>query len=91
MYNVQYFCDIKNPTPSIDQSVDKEVGRAGSKRRTPSFISLVMTSLDFLNKASNSSVQENFVEGFGRCLKGFICFVIEKAHKSSMSEEMLSL
>ncbi|KAH3746397.1 hypothetical protein DPMN_180804 [Dreissena polymorpha] len=77
--HAQYFCIMRKPTPSTDQSVERHVNRAGSNKRTPSLISCMMASLDWLNALVSSSVHSNFVDGLSRVRNGFICFVLAKA------------
>ena len=70
----------KEFTPSTDQSVDMQVVRERSNNLTPSFISLMMTSLDCSKRVSSSSVQLNLVAVLKRCLNGFILLAIVNAY-----------
>ena len=70
--------------PCFDQSVARQVGLNLSKMRTPSSISLMMTSLDSLdslNILSRVSSQWNGVPGFNSSRNGNIRSAVAKAYE----------
>ena len=64
------YWNSQNPTPVLDQSVARQVGRDASNILTPSSISLMMTLLGYSNSDCISSFHVNVVPGFKSARNG---------------------
>ena len=78
----QCFWNSQKPMPCFDQSVPRQVGLDLSKMRTPSSISLSMTSLDSLNMLLRVSSQWNGTPGFNSSLNGSIRSAVANAYET---------